>query len=394
MSSPTQWLTDDVSRYSGSPPLESMVEPNAVRSGHEEVLMNTGANALNADDDGLPMELDQETGPGDAAFGSIRTDVYQRLAQIQENITQLHQTLQNHQHHTDTRLAALMDSLQELANSQAEPLDDPRRAGPRRSREKGKDSRANYLRRCIRKHVGLTFGFRGTDSLPSAPSDQDIRSALALIDRGGRMQKPYRYDWRSPPTALYNVCVENAFSADFWASARGGQYDLTLIPEDYQSREPFIDAYRRYMIYLKKCWSEQQQAPSAGQKAAKAKHYSRNSRIGTPLPSGSQGVQTGGGLHPHVPDACGAPPSEHSTCGYTDAWSAEFAVCLGPESLVELPPPADGTRSAAAPACGFSHELEHISATSGGRLATSTAFGGTSTHTTLRTIVLLDMMVR
>ncbi|KAI0710346.1 hypothetical protein C8T65DRAFT_739798 [Cerioporus squamosus] len=77
-----------------------------------------------------------------------------------------------------------------------------------------------------------------------------------------------------------------------------------------------------------------------------------------PLPSGSQGVQTGGGLHPHVPDACGAPPSEHSTCGYTDAWSAEFAVCLGPESLVELPPPADGTRSAAAPACGFSHELE------------------------------------
>ncbi|KAI0694233.1 hypothetical protein C8T65DRAFT_744430 [Cerioporus squamosus] len=77
-----------------------------------------------------------------------------------------------------------------------------------------------------------------------------------------------------------------------------------------------------------------------------------------PLPSGSQGVQTGGGLHPHVPDACGAPPSEHSTCGYTDAWSAEFAVCLGPESLVGLPPPADGTRSAAAPACGFSHELE------------------------------------
>ncbi|KAI0703514.1 hypothetical protein C8T65DRAFT_696744 [Cerioporus squamosus] len=281
MASPAQWLTEELSRYSGSPPLESVVEPYVARSGEEAVPVNRETNAPDAEDDGLQMELDAEAGHGDSPFDPFRTDVYQRLAQIQENITQLHQTLQNHQRHTDTRLAAMMDSLQELANSQAKPPDDPRRAGPRRSREKGKDSRANYLRRCIRKHVGLTFGFRGTDSLPSPPSEQDIRSALALIDHGGRLQKPYRYDWRSPPTALYNVCVENAFSADFWASARGGQYDITLIPEDYQSREPFIDAYRRYMIYLKKCWSEQQQAPSAGQKAAKAKHYSRNSRIGT-----------------------------------------------------------------------------------------------------------------
>ncbi|TFK83808.1 hypothetical protein K466DRAFT_567606 [Polyporus arcularius HHB13444] len=287
MASPTQWLTDELSRYTGSPPLDPDFEPHVMRVAEIDI----ETNALDADDDGLPMELDQEPGPGETPVhsgllspqtsGPVKTDVYRRLAQIQENITQLHQIVQTHQRHTDTRLAALMDSLQELANSHAEPPAEPLRGGRRRTREKGKDSRANYLRRCIRKHVGLTFGFRGTDSLPSPPSDQDIKRVLALIDRGGRLEKPYRYDWRSPPTALYNVCVENAFSADFWASARGGQYDLTLIPEDYQSREPFIEAYRGYMIYLKKCWSERQQAPSAGQKAAKAKHYSRNSRIGT-----------------------------------------------------------------------------------------------------------------
>lgn len=135
--------------------------------------------------------------------------------------------------------------------------------------------------RCIRKHVGLTFGFQRSASLPDPPSELEMREALQCIDRGRNLSKPYRFDWRSPPTALYNVCVENAFSADFWASARGGQYEITLIPTEYQERELFIEAYRRYMAYLKKCWSAQQQPAPHEEKVARAKHYSRNSRVGT-----------------------------------------------------------------------------------------------------------------
>ena len=137
------------------------------------------------------------------------------------------------------------------------------------------------IQRCIRKHVGLTFGFRRTDSLPNPPSEREMREALLRIDLGEGLPKPYRFDWQSPPTTLYNMCVENAFSADFWASARGGQYDINLIPREYQEREPFIEAFRRYITYLNKCWSSQQQPPPQEEKVAKAKHYSRNSRVGT-----------------------------------------------------------------------------------------------------------------
>lgn len=135
--------------------------------------------------------------------------------------------------------------------------------------------------RCIRKHVGLSFGFQRSASLPNPPSEHQMRDALWQIEHGQVLPKPYRFDWRSPPTTLYNMCVENAFSADFWASARGGQYDVNLIPKEYQERGPFIEAYRRYITYLKKCWASQQEPPPEEEQVAKARHYSRNSRVGT-----------------------------------------------------------------------------------------------------------------
>ncbi len=65
--------------------------------------------------------------------------------------------------------------------------------------------------------------------MPSAPSDQSLRNVLEDIDRRRSISKPYRVDWNTPPTSLYNICIENAFCADFWASVEGGQYDWMVV---------------------------------------------------------------------------------------------------------------------------------------------------------------------
>ena len=137
------------------------------------------------------------------------------------------------------------------------------------------------IQRCIRKHVALTFGFGRTDDLPDGPTPQDIRQILHMIEHGAAMQKPYRYDWTSTPTSLYNTCVENAFCSDFSATVQSGHYDLNRIPQRYRSRDSIVKAYRRHFTHLKKRWISQKNPPLDSQKTTKAKHYARNSRIGT-----------------------------------------------------------------------------------------------------------------
>lgn len=104
---------------------------------------------------------------------------------------------------------------------------------------------------------------------------------LQSMNRGEPMQKPFRFDWRDAPTSIYNLCIENYFSSDFWASVDGGQYDANLIPQYYRTTEAFSKLYRRHIVHLRKCWATQQHPPSETQRAEKAKHYARNSRIGT-----------------------------------------------------------------------------------------------------------------
>ena len=71
-------------------------------------------------------------------------DVFGRLERIQDHVHQLHQTLQDHQRRTDTRFSTLMTSLQELVNERTHSPQ--RRDTSLPAKEKGKDSRANYLR--------------------------------------------------------------------------------------------------------------------------------------------------------------------------------------------------------------------------------------------------------
>ncbi len=108
-----------------------------------------------------------------------------------------------------------------------------------------------------------------------------MRNVLEDIDHRRSISKPYRVDWNTPPTSLYNICIENAFCADFWASVEGGQYDIAMIPARYRDRESFVGIYRRHLLHLRKCWASQVQPPPESQKTAKAKHYARNSRMGT-----------------------------------------------------------------------------------------------------------------
>ncbi|KAI0706637.1 hypothetical protein C8Q76DRAFT_696813 [Earliella scabrosa] len=214
---------------------------------------------------------------------TISEDVLGQLNRITTTITQLHQFMVDNQRVTDARLSALDESIRAMNASRSTELHDEDSQSPPRPimRPRKKDSSANYARRCIRKHMKLTFGFNHTDALPEAPSAEEVRELLCRVNRGASLPKPYRVDWTNTPTSVYNLCVENAFAADFWASVMAGQYNIDLIPAPYQDREGFIKLYRRHLTHLRKCWATQQDPPLESQKVAKAKHYARNSRIGT-----------------------------------------------------------------------------------------------------------------
>ncbi|KAI0715507.1 hypothetical protein C8T65DRAFT_145986 [Cerioporus squamosus] len=127
--SPIEWLTEEQSRRIPDRPSrrEGSTADDIATPRHDE------------------MEVDPEV---EQPFSFDRiADVYRRLDRIQDNVHQLHHTLQDHQRRTDTRFSAIMLSLQELVNERTS--NSPRRVHDtsRPPREKGKDSRANYLRR-------------------------------------------------------------------------------------------------------------------------------------------------------------------------------------------------------------------------------------------------------
>lgn len=108
------------------------------------------------------------------------------------------------------------------------------------------------LQRCIRKHVAVTFGFSPTGAVLAPPTQQFKDHILWTVNQGGIVGKPYIYNWNSPPSALYNVCIESSFSVDFWTAAKSGLYDLEYIPRRYQRRKPFIKALRTYLHHIKR----------------------------------------------------------------------------------------------------------------------------------------------
>lgn len=137
------------------------------------------------------------------------------------------------------------------------------------------------FKRSIRTHVALTFGFSDSRRLPDAPSRDAMNTSIDQINRGGFLQKPFLFDWRNPPTSTYNMCIENAFYQDLLTCVQAGKYRLELIPEHCRSRKKIVELYRKHLAHLKKCWITQQRPLPAQQALIQARHYSRNSRMGT-----------------------------------------------------------------------------------------------------------------
>ncbi|RPD53498.1 hypothetical protein L227DRAFT_567950 [Lentinus tigrinus ALCF2SS1-6] len=220
-------------------PLESGALPELLQSA-------SGPQAARPEEAEMEVDIERERNAHSLdADIDLGGGIHGQLERIYATIARLHQAFLDHQRTTDARLIALDEH------------------------------------RCLRKHVKLTMGFSKTDALPNAPSDEEIRRMLHHLNRGEALQKPFRVNWRDPPTSTYNVCVENAFSADFWAGVNGGQYDIALIPERYREQEAFNKVYRRHIAHLRKCWTAQQNPTGETQKKEKARHYARNSRMST-----------------------------------------------------------------------------------------------------------------
>ncbi|KAI1785853.1 hypothetical protein LXA43DRAFT_1065530 [Ganoderma leucocontextum] len=137
----------------------------------------------NSNDDSMQMDWEPTEGAipqcgvnGTMEEHSTTAGFQQQLDHIQGNVANLHQVVQAHQQSIDARFVTLSQSLRDLTHQRArEPSGSPRQG------RRTKDSGGNYL-------------------------------------RGVPMPKPYRYDWTTTPTSLYNICVETAFGFDFWAS--------------------------------------------------------------------------------------------------------------------------------------------------------------------------------
>ena len=98
----------------------------------------------------------------------------------------------------------------------------------------------------------MTFGFSPSGAVLSPPSEGFKQRVLLDVNRGIPVDKPFFYDWDSPPSTMYNLCIESFFTADFWAAADGGLYELEFIPSHYQRRKPFIKAFRTHLRHIKR----------------------------------------------------------------------------------------------------------------------------------------------
>ncbi|KAI1787876.1 hypothetical protein LXA43DRAFT_1064047 [Ganoderma leucocontextum] len=191
-------------------------------------------------------------------------DLVSRFDQVLNQLLHNQEVAERRQENTEAQLAFLVDELRRMSRGRHgerssvrradvrpppfSPLADPLEGDDIPGR---KDSTGNYVRRCVRKHVALAFGFSPTGAVPISPSEQFKNHVLSNVNHGGLVQKPFMYDWQSPPSSLYNLCIEGAFCVDFWGSVESGVYDLDRIPPKYQRRRPFVKTLRTYLSYIK-----------------------------------------------------------------------------------------------------------------------------------------------
>ena len=98
----------------------------------------------------------------------------------------------------------------------------------------------------------MTFGFSPSGAVLSPPSEDFKHHVILAVNQGDDIPKPFLYNWDSPPSTMYNLCIESFFTADFWAAVEGGLYDLEFIPSRYQRRKRFIKAFRTHLRHIKR----------------------------------------------------------------------------------------------------------------------------------------------
>lgn len=98
------------------------------------------------------------------------------------------------------------------------------------------------------------FGLSRSRELPEPPSEQYKAWILESINNARvlSISKPFRYDWDKPPNDSYNLCIEEAFFADFWTAVRDSVYQVKHIPSLYHTREGFTTLFRRHLEHLKR----------------------------------------------------------------------------------------------------------------------------------------------
>lgn len=127
-----------------------------------------------------------------------------------------------------------------------------------------------------------TFGIDSDGRIPAPPSQETQSRTIEDVAEGAFLPKPFLYDWSSPPTTVYNRCIEDAFCADFWLSVMGGAYTLSQIPPRYQREDGFLEVLRTHVRGLRSKWMKTQKTPlSASQEVAIAQRNARVSRVAT-----------------------------------------------------------------------------------------------------------------
>lgn len=127
-----------------------------------------------------------------------------------------------------------------------------------------------------------TFGIDSDGRIPAPPSQEAQSRTIEDVAEGGSLPKPFLYDWSSPPTTVYNRCIEDSFCTDFWLSVMGGAYTLGQIPPRYQRENGFLEVLRTHLRGLRRKWMKSQRTPlPASQEVAIAQRNAQVSRIAT-----------------------------------------------------------------------------------------------------------------
>ncbi|KAI0642150.1 hypothetical protein C8Q79DRAFT_929632 [Trametes meyenii] len=258
-----------------------------MRDSKHDLSPPTVAMWLRAKVDAMDVEVEAEPA---VQTSPTLTGITTALAHINANIAGLRTDVLDRHRDVDDQIQSLWTGLNDLSHRLIPPRDKQARSGryQRGSKDtmstddehEGKDSSANYLRlipaeMCIRKHAKSTLD----DQLPSAEQQTQLLELLAL---GGALEKPFLYDWSSPPSTSYNQCIVEAFCVDFWDRADAGEYDVDEIPLPYQGQERFVAAVQRHLGHRRRKWLKTHQEPiSDAQKQVVARHYARNSRVRT-----------------------------------------------------------------------------------------------------------------